>query len=94
MIEHVHPEDRPRVLKRLELPWPEDHQTYEYRFQTQDGADRWMHDAVRLVRDADGNPVEMAGVDGHYDRKQAEEALTETESQYRLLVKLNPRRGL
>ena len=68
-IKHVHPEDRRRVLKRLKLPWPEDHQTFEYRFLAKDGAYRWMHDEVRLVRDEDGKPVEMAGrLDGHHER--------------------------
>ena len=43
-LDHVHPEDRPRVCKRLELPWPEDRQTYEYRFLAKDGAYRWIHD--------------------------------------------------
>ena len=66
-IKHVHPEDRRRVLKRLELPWPEDHQTFEYRFLAKDGAYRWMHDEVKLVRDQDGKPVEIAGrLDGHH----------------------------
>jgi PAS domain S-box-containing protein len=60
-IKHVHPEDRRRVLKRLELPWPEDHQDYVYRFLAQDGAYRWMHDKVRLVRDPNGQPVEITG---------------------------------
>ncbi|MDP2045835.1 MAG: PAS domain-containing protein, partial [Deltaproteobacteria bacterium] len=60
---HVHPEDRPRVSKRLEFPSSEDRQTYEYRFLAKDGAYRWIHDEVRLVRDAaDGKPLEMAGL--------------------------------
>ena len=72
----MHPEDRRRVLKRLEFPWPEDHQTSEYRFLAQDGAYRWMHDEVRLVRDADGKPVEIAGAWMDITaRKQTEEAL-------------------
>ena len=58
----MHPEDRPRVLEQLELPWTEDHQSLEYRFLAQDGAYRWIHDEVRLVRDADGKPLEMAGL--------------------------------
>jgi two-component system cell cycle sensor histidine kinase/response regulator CckA len=61
-LDHLHPEDRPQVCKGLELPWPQDHQTFEYRFLAKDGAYRWMHDEVRLVRDVDGKPVEMAGV--------------------------------
>ncbi len=75
-IKHVHPEDRRRVLKRVEFPWPEDHQTFEYRFLAKDGAYRWMHDAVKLVRDPSGTPVEIAGAWMDItDRKQAEEAL-------------------
>jgi PAS domain S-box-containing protein len=75
-LQHVHPEDRPWVCQRLELPWPQDRQTYEYRFLAKDGAYRWMHDDVRLVRDADGKPVEMAGVWMDItDSKRMEEAL-------------------
>ena len=75
-IKHVHPEDRRRVLKRLELPWPEDHQTFEYRFLAKDGAYRWMHDEVKLVRDPNGTPVEIAGAWMDITaRKQMEEAL-------------------
>jgi two-component system, cell cycle sensor histidine kinase and response regulator CckA len=75
-LQHVHPEDRPWVCKRLELPWPEDRQTFEYRFLAQDGAYRWMHDDVRLLRDADGKPVEITGLWMDItDSKRIEEAL-------------------
>jgi len=59
---HVHPEDRPRVSNRLKSPAPEERQTFEYRFLAQDGAYRWIHEEIRLVRDADGKPLEMAGL--------------------------------
>ena len=26
-LNHVHPDDRPRILEQLEFPWPEDHQS-------------------------------------------------------------------
>ncbi|HLD46575.1 MAG TPA: PAS domain S-box protein, partial [Desulfobaccales bacterium] len=75
-IKRVHPEDRPWVLNRLKKSWPEDRQTFEYRFMAKDGVYRWMHDDVRLVRDADGKPVEMAGAWMDItDRKRLEEAL-------------------
>ncbi|MDO9531266.1 MAG: PAS domain S-box protein [Deltaproteobacteria bacterium] len=75
-LDHVHPEDRPWVCQRLVFPWPQDRQTYEYRFLAKDGAYRWMHDDVRLVQDADGKPVEMAGVWMDVtDSKRMEEAL-------------------
>ncbi len=72
----MHPEDRRRVLKRLGIPWPEDRQTFEYRFLAKDGAYRWMHDEVKLVRDPDGKPVEIAGAWMDITaRRQMEEAL-------------------
>ncbi|HLD48288.1 MAG TPA: PAS domain-containing protein, partial [Desulfobaccales bacterium] len=75
-INRVHPEDRPWVLNRLKKPWPEDRQTFEYRFLAKDGVYRWMHDEVRLVRDTDGKPVEMAGAWMDItDRKQVEEVV-------------------
>jgi PAS domain S-box-containing protein len=74
--QQVHPEDRAGVLKCLEFPWPENRQTFEYRFLAQDGACRWMHDEVRLVRDADGKPAEIAGLWMDItDSKRIEEAL-------------------
>jgi two-component system cell cycle sensor histidine kinase/response regulator CckA len=57
----IHPEDRPRLLERLALPWPQDHQSQEYRFRDQDGAYHWMHDSFKMVRDRTGDPEEIAG---------------------------------
>ena len=75
-LQHVHPEDRPWVCKRMEFPWPQDRQTFEYRFLAKDGAYRWMHDDVRLVRDADGKPMKIAGLWMDIsDSKRMEEAL-------------------
>jgi len=61
-LQHVHPEDRSRVSKRLKSPWLEDRRTYEYRFLAKDGAYRWIRDEIRSVRDADGKPLEMTGL--------------------------------
>jgi two-component system, cell cycle sensor histidine kinase and response regulator CckA len=82
-LQHLHPDDRPRVLEQLEYPWQEDHQSLEYRFLAQDGAYRWMHDEVRLVPDAGGKPVEMAGVWMDITaRRQVEDALRESKEKY------------
>ncbi|MFZ5448019.1 MAG: PAS domain-containing protein [Thermodesulfobacteriota bacterium] len=61
-LNHIHPEDQPRITEQLSLPWPEDHQTQEYRFQAQDGTYHWIQDSFRMVRDRFGKPVEIAGV--------------------------------
>jgi len=90
-LNHLHADDRPRVLKQLELPWVDDHRSLEYRFLAKDGVYRWVHDEVRLVRDADGKPVKITGVWMDInDRKQADEALKASERHYRLLVKQIP----
>ncbi len=90
-LDHVHPEDRPRVLKRLEFPWPEDRQTYEYRFLAQDGAYRWMHDEFRLVRDADGKPVEITGAWMDITaRRQMEQELKEAHNRLQTLIQAAP----
>jgi len=60
-IKRVHPEDRRLVLQRLELPWPQDRQSYEYRFLARDGAYRWMHDDLKVVRGREGQPLEIVG---------------------------------
>ncbi len=60
-INHIHPEDQDRILEQLTLPWPEEHQTQEYRFQAQDGTYHWMQDSFKMVRDRTDNPIEIAG---------------------------------
>ncbi|MGA9753957.1 MAG: PAS domain S-box protein [Desulfobaccales bacterium] len=90
-INHLHPEDRPRILEQLKFPWPEDHQSLEYRFLAKDGAYRWMCDEVKLMRDQDGNPVEVTGAWRDITaRRLAEEALKESENQYQMLVNQIP----
>jgi two-component system, cell cycle sensor histidine kinase and response regulator CckA len=59
---HIHPEDQPRILAQLSLPWPKDHQTLEYRVQAQDGTHHWVRDSFKMVRDLTGKPVEIAGI--------------------------------
>jgi PAS domain S-box-containing protein len=57
----IHPEDQPRIIEALALPWPEDHQTQEYRVRAKDGVYHWIHDSFKMVRNRSGNPVEIAG---------------------------------
>lgn len=73
---HIHPEDAPRVFAEFPRLFEHGMHAHEYRFLHHDGTYRWMHDNIRLVRDADGNPTEIIG--SWMDitaRKQAEEDL-------------------
>ena len=58
---HIHPDDAPRVIASLSNLLEKDHHIHEYRFLHKDGTYRWMHDESRLVRDANGNPLDVIG---------------------------------
>ena len=82
--DHVHPQDRPRVLEDLKHLFERDYHAHEYRFLLKDGTYRWMHDEARLLRDEEGNPLEVVGCWLDItDRKGAEEALQTSEERLR-----------
>jgi PAS domain S-box-containing protein len=58
---HIHPDDAQRVISNLSSLLERDHHVHEYRFLHRDGTYRWMHDEMRLVRDADGTPLDVIG---------------------------------
>ena len=77
-LEHLHADDRQRVLTELPRLFDRGWHVHEYRFRCADGTYRWIHDGLRLVRDADGTPVEIVGywVDAT-ERKRLEMELRE-----------------
>jgi PAS domain S-box-containing protein len=78
--ENIHPEDAPRVLATLPSLFESGHQTHKYRFRHKDGTYRWMHDELKLTRDAKGDPVEILGYWSDItERRKAEEALQESQ---------------
>ncbi len=60
-LDHVHPDDRERVLTGLANVFDIDQYVHEYRFMAKDGAYHWIHNGLQLVRDANGELVEIAG---------------------------------
>ena len=86
-IDHLHPDDRPRVLAEMATLIEKGQLSTEYRFRFKDGTYHWVHDESRLSRDAGGRPVEVFGswVDST-DRRRAEAALRDSEERFRLLV--------
>ena len=84
---HIHPDDIPTIFSSLALVFVEGQRTYEYRFRARDGAYLWMHDSLRLIRDAEGNPVEVIGsLTDITDRRNMEEALKKTGEEQKLLI--------
>lgn len=60
-IKHVHPEDIMQALSELSALFTRGYHSHEYRFMHQDGAYRWIRDDLVLMRNAQGDPVEIVG---------------------------------
>lgn len=75
-LNHIHPEDRARVLADLPQVFYTGGHKHEYRFLHKDGGYRWMYDELVLIRDNEGNPLELVGYWSDItDRKKAEDEL-------------------
>ncbi|MBD2327239.1 PAS domain S-box protein [Alkalinema sp. FACHB-956] len=77
---YLHPEDATRLAADLEQLWDSNSHVLEYRFRHRAGHYLWFQLGLRLVRDAQGEPIEIVGyaVDVS-DRKQVEIALAESQ---------------
>ncbi|MBD2774667.1 PAS domain S-box protein [Iningainema tapete] len=58
---HIHPEDLTNMICELSKLYEQGHNNQEYRFLHQDGTYRWVYDQAKLVRDDEGNPLEIVG---------------------------------
>jgi PAS domain S-box-containing protein len=73
--DHLHPDDKERVLNALLGMGVSGRQIHEYRFLHKDGSYRWIHDEVTLVWNGHDQPLEIIGYRINItERKQIEEA--------------------
>jgi adenylate cyclase len=73
--DRVHPDDLARVEAAIAKFFQNGVHSVEYRFRRKDGAYRWVNDEQRLIRGADGKPLEIVGSWSDITaRKAAEEA--------------------
>jgi two-component system, NtrC family, sensor kinase len=89
-FDHIHPDDAPPIFSSLAQLFVEGERTYEYRFRASDGSYLWMHDSLRLIRDAGGAPLEVIGSLTDITGRKAVEAALQAKGleQQRLIAKL------
>lgn len=74
----IHPDDVPHVLTGLNRLFETGEHYYEYRFRHRDGSYRWVQNALRLVYDSTGTPLEVIGTSFDItERKNLESELRE-----------------
>jgi len=90
-LDHVHPDDVERISAELPLIFERNLHICEYRFLCKDGRYIWVRDEMKLVRNAIGEPLEIIGYWINItERKDIEEALKVSESQFRTLIESMP----
>ena len=60
-VDHIHPEDRARVLAAQQGLYDTAHQILDFRFRRKDGSYFWVRDEKRLLYDEKGKPAEIIG---------------------------------
>lgn len=84
---NIHPADIPGVFAAITILFECGHISMEYRFRRKDGNYVWVQDELILGRDDHDSPKEIVGfLINISKRKRAEEALRQSEIQYRSLV--------
>jgi PAS domain S-box-containing protein len=87
-LNYVHPDDRPQVSEALAYA-RQNRKLYaaEFRVVRPDGTVRWLVARGKFYYSTNGDPERMLGVSLDItDRKQAEDAVRETEKRYRRIV--------
>ena len=89
-IDHVHPDDRQRVMRDDERTNVERAPfSFEYRFLAADGGWRWVHDEASFLEGPDGGGVWQGLMMDITERKRAEQQLRDAELKFRTIVEQN-----
>jgi len=91
-LQLIHPDDRERVrAEREQTREGGDPCDSEFRVVWPDGTIHWLYTKGKLLRDSDGNPIRMVGVNMDItERKRAEVALRESEGRFREMADSTP----
>lgn len=84
---HIHPDDMPGVLNRLNSLSEFNRSSQEYRFLHKNGLYLWLHGEQRLIRDHKGEPLEIIGYWADItEKKTMDMAFMESEEKFRSLA--------
>jgi PAS domain S-box-containing protein len=91
MLARIHPDDQAPYLVELKRVNETGKGKLEYRFKEKGGSYRWLADYVTVIYSEDGQPLYRGGIIRDVtERKQAEEALTESRERFRNLADAMP----
>ncbi|MCJ7597266.1 MAG: PAS domain-containing protein, partial [Methyloceanibacter sp.] len=89
--DHLHPEDAPRVFAEMRPLIARGGGTIEYRFQHRDGHYIWIQDSFKVIKDGDGEPIELVGAWADITaRKSIETELGDTRKRLQYLLTVSP----
>lgn len=75
-LRHIHPDDVESVMGALSRLPMTNQQRFEYRFLHKNGTYRWLLDEAKLIRDPQGQPLEIVGYCADItDLKEAEQKI-------------------
>lgn len=72
-IEYVHPDDRERVLQKIEVNLQRADYQNTYRMRHADGSYRWIHSRGSLLYNAAGKPMRFIGIASDITQRRADE---------------------
>ena len=75
--DNIHPEDQQQVFDNLPQLFEHAKHQHEYRFCKPDGSYAWMHDEMRLIKNAAGEPIKITGYWADISERKATEQLLE-----------------
>jgi PAS domain S-box-containing protein len=85
-FEHMHPDDRVRVSKKMEAGLRAGHGRAQYRSAKKDGSYIWLEAIGRIIWNQHGEEELLLVTRDISERKKAEEALKASEERYRYIV--------